>query len=74
MKVGPLAAVEAQRILDREARRLLQARIDADAIGTAAGADDGLLDDGADQIPASVEAEFVPVAGADGDRGRGGGE
>ena len=35
VKVGSLAAADAQRILDGAARRLLAARLDGDSIGTA---------------------------------------
>lgn len=72
--LGPLAVAEAQRILDREARRLLKARLDADAIGATAGPDDCSLDNRPDQVAPTVDRQLIPVTGADGDGGSGGGE
>ena len=72
--IPPAAAAEARRILDGAARRLLAARLDADPIGAATRADDRTVDHGADQGAALLEGEQVPVPGADGDRGRRGGE
>ena len=74
MTLGPPAAAEAQRILDRAARRLLAARLDRDAIRAAAGSNDGPIDHGADQGAPFVKVEQVPIASANGDRGRGGGK
>ena len=59
--LGPVALADAQRILDRAAARLLRARLDRDAVGTASGRDDGPVDDGADQVAPLVEGEDVPV-------------
>jgi hypothetical protein len=73
-RVAPTVAAEAQRILDRAARRLLAARLDSDSIGAAAGADGRAFDHGADQCSPLVTREKVPVAGTNGDCGRGGGE
>ena len=72
MKVGPLAAGEAQRILNGAARRLLDVRLDGDAIRAAAGTDNGTLDHRGDQGAALAKGERVPIAGADGDPRRGG--
>jgi hypothetical protein len=65
---------EAQAILDRAARRLLAARLDADAVRAAARTDDGAIDDGTDQSASLVQRKQVPVASAEGDRRRGGGD
>jgi hypothetical protein len=72
VKAGPLATAEAQRILDRAARRLLAASLDRDSVGPTAGTNDGSIDNSNDEGAALVEGERVPVASADGDRGRGG--
>jgi hypothetical protein len=72
--VGPLASAEAQRILDRAARRLLTARLDGDAIRPAAGSNDGPIDHGTDQSAPLVKREQAPVTSANGDRRRRGGE
>jgi hypothetical protein len=69
-----LARFEAQRILDRAARRLLAARLDADPVSATTGRDDGSLDHGSNQGAPFFESEQIPVSGADGDRRRGGGE
>lgn len=74
MKVGSLAAAEAQRILDSAARRLLAPRLDRDPVGAAAGTDDRLLDHGDDQGSPFIEGENVPIPGANGDGRHGGGE
>ena len=60
---------DVRRILDREARRLLADQLDRDAAGPAAGSNVRPLDHGADQRPASVEAELGPVLGRDRDGG-----
>jgi hypothetical protein len=70
LSVGAVA--EAQRILDRAARRLLAARLDGDAIGATARTDRRLLDNGADQRATFLEREDVPIADANTDRRRGG--
>jgi len=67
-----IPAAEAQRILDRAARRLLAARLDRDAVGAAAGTNDGAIDHGADQSAPLVKRQQVPVPRANGDRRRGG--
>jgi hypothetical protein len=73
VRAGPIAAAQAQQILDRAARRLLDARLDRDAVGpSTAGIDGRARDQGADQSAALVERQQVPVASANGDRGRGG--
>jgi hypothetical protein len=70
--IGPTAAAEAQRILDRAARRLMQVRLDADAIGAAARTNDGTVDDRDDEGSPLVKRQRIPVASTDRDRGRGG--
>jgi hypothetical protein len=65
-------AVEAQRILDREARRLLAARLDADAVRATTGANNRCTDDSLDEVALPLVAEQVPIASADCDSGRGG--
>jgi hypothetical protein len=72
VKVGPLAAADAQRILDRAARRLLNARLDHDAVGAAAGANNSAGDDGGDEGALLVAGERIPLTSRNGDRGRGG--
>jgi hypothetical protein len=72
--LGASAAAEAQRILDRAARRLLEARLDCDAIGAASGSDDCALHNGPNQGTPLIDGQQIPVPGADGDRGRGGGK
>jgi hypothetical protein len=73
-QLAPSARAEAQRILDAAARRLLRARLDADSVGTATGADDGLSDHGPDQGALLVKGEVGPIARADRERRPGGGE
>ena len=69
--LGVLATLDAQRILDRAARRLLAARLDGDPVGTPAGADDGPLDDGPDQgsplvkVSTSQSPALTVIAGAE---------
>ncbi len=70
----PAVAAEAQRILDREARRLLAARLDADAIRATTGADNRCTDHSLDEVALPLVAEQFPIAGADRDSGRGGSE
>ena len=61
---------DVQRILDAEARRLLAGELDGDPVGTAAGSNPDLGDDGADQGAAGVERQAIPVPrGADRDDG-----
>ena len=72
MMLPPAVAAEAERILDREARRLLAARLDADAIRATTGADNRCTDDSLDEVALTLVAEQVPITGADGDRRRGG--
>lgn len=67
-----VALPEAQRILDRAPRRLLDARLDGDAIRAAAGTDDGTLDYGDDEGAPLVERQRIPIATAEGGCGRGG--
>jgi hypothetical protein len=74
VKVGPLAAAEAQRILDRAARRLLDVRLDGDAIGATTRPNDGSIDHGDDQGAPLVKGQRIPIASADCDRRRGGRE
>ena len=52
---------ECQRILDREARRLLLARMDGELVGPVPGGDIDALDHGADQVTAPLEGDLVPV-------------
>ena len=66
MMLPPAVAVEAQRILDREARRLLAARLDADAVRATTGANNSSTDDGLDEVALPLVAEQVPVAGGSG--------
>lgn len=56
-----------QRILDREARRLLTEGLDGDAVGAPAGSDGRASDHCLDEIPASIETEAIPVGRADHD-------
>jgi hypothetical protein len=72
--LSPSVAAEARRILDREARRLLAARLDADAIRTTTGANNRGTYDGLDEVALPLVAEQVPIASANGDRRRGSGE
>jgi hypothetical protein len=72
VKIGPLAASDGQRILDRAARRLLEARLDGDAVAAAAGANNSTSDDGRDESALLVQSQGVPVTSTDGLRGRGG--
>ena len=62
---------EVRRILDAEARRLLAEQLDPDALGaTSVLRDCGALDGGADQRPAGVEGQAIPIVGSvDDDRG-----
>jgi hypothetical protein len=57
---------EVQRILDREARLLLAARLDRDPVEAAAGGDDDPVDDGPNESTTTLEGEGVPVARRDG--------
>ena len=59
--IPPHVRAECQRILDREARRLLLARMDGELVGPVAGGDVDALDHGADQVAAPLEGELVPV-------------
>jgi hypothetical protein len=70
--ISPAVAAEAERILDREARRLLAARLDADAIRATTGADNSSTDDSLDEVALPLVTEQVPITSADGDSGRGG--
>ena len=72
MTLGPLAAAEAQRILDRVARRLLQARLNANAIGAAAWTNNGTLDGGADEVTPPLCGKVIPLTSAERDRRCGG--
>ena len=72
--MSPLPAhvhAEVRRILDAEARRLLAEQLDADALGaTSVLGDRGALDRGADQRPAGVEGQAIPIVGSvDDERG-----
>src|SRR5512142_2524891 len=69
MTLGPTAASEARRILDRAARRLLAARLDRDPVETTTGADDGSLDDRPNQSAPLVDGEQVPIPHPERDRG-----
>jgi hypothetical protein len=61
---------EVQRILDREARRLLSDELDGHAVSATAGSDPSLSDHGPDESPASVERQAIPIRrGADGQNG-----
>lgn len=70
VKVGPLAAAEAQRILNGAARPLLDARLDGDAIRAAAGTDDDTVDHGNDEGAPLVKRQRIPIASIDRERGR----
>jgi hypothetical protein len=72
--IGATAAVEAQRILDRAAQRLLAAGLDADSIAAATRPDDRAVNDDPNQGSPLLEREHVPIASANGDRRRGGGD
>ena len=52
---------EVQSILDREARRLLLARMDGELVGPVPGGDVDALDHGADQFAAPLEGDLDPV-------------
>ena len=47
-KLPPRVRVHVERILDREARRLLDEQLDRDAVDATAGGNDGALDDRSD--------------------------
>ena len=70
MRLSPRAQNDARHVLDRAARRLLQARLHANTVGASARHDDGAIDDGADQVATLVVGELVPVGGRNGDDGR----
>jgi hypothetical protein len=72
--LSPRARAEAQRILDAAARRLLAARLDGDSIRATAGSDSRTLDNSTDEGALLVDGELVPIADANGDGRRGGGD
>ena len=59
----PAARAEVQRILDAEARRVLGARLEGDAIVATTRSDEDALEDGLDDPATTLEAETVPVSG-----------
>lgn len=70
VRLPPRVATEVRRILDREARRLLAEGFDRDTLDAAAGANDSVLHDSADQGTPALGAEVVPVKrAADGQPG-----
>ena len=60
----PAARAEVQRILDAEARRVLAARLEGDAIVAAARRDEGASEYGLDDSAPSVEAQARPILGS----------
>lgn len=67
----PDVRAEVQRILDAEARRLLAEQLHGDAPRAATGDDYDAPDGRADQRPARIERETLPVGRrVDRDRGR----
>jgi hypothetical protein len=69
----PHVRAEVQRILDREARRLLLARVDGELVGPVSGGDVDALDHGPDQVAAPLEGDLVPVTVRLERKGRAGG-
>ena len=66
----PAARSEVQRILDAEARRVLAARLEGDAIVTTTGSDEDSLEDGPDDPATALGAQAVPILGSvENDRG-----
>src|SRR5262245_7570216 len=57
----PRVAAEVQRILDREARRLLAEELDMHAARSSAGGDGDSLDQRLDQISSSRDRQVGPV-------------
>ena len=57
----PAARAEVQRILDRPARRLLDARLERQAVETAPGRDCDAEEDGLDKGSALVQVQEVPL-------------
>jgi hypothetical protein len=62
------ARLDAQRVLARAARRLLEARLDGDPLAATPGLDDDPVDDGPDEVTLLVKREDMPVVGADSHR------
>ena len=56
------AIADAQRILDRAARRLLAASLDGNSSLSSPREDHGAIDDGPDEVALLVEGEQIPVA------------
>jgi hypothetical protein len=67
----PSARAEVQRILDAEARRILAASLEGDAIVPAAGSNKRAREDSLDDSAAPLEAQGVPVRGGVENNGRG---
>ena len=59
--LGPVALADAQRVLDRAAARLYVRGSTVIRSVTAAGGDDGPVDDGTDQVAPLGEGEEIPV-------------
>ena len=70
MRLSPTAQNDARHILDRAARRLLQARLHANTVGAFPRHHDSTIDDSADQVSALVHREVVPVGSRNGDNRR----
>lgn len=69
-RLSPGARADAQRILDRAARRLLRERLDGDPVGALpTRGDNSTGDHRPDEIPLLAEGEVVPVIGRNGDGG-----
>ena len=60
----PAARAEVQRILDAEARRVLAARLEGEAIVAATRSDKDALEDGLDDPATTFEAQAVPISGS----------
>jgi hypothetical protein len=70
--VGAAALAEAQRVLDRAAARILEARRNRNTIRATTGCDGCAGERGADESASLVDREQIPVLGGDRDSGRSG--
>jgi hypothetical protein len=61
----PTVRARVERILDREARRLLAEELDGDSVGTATRVNRDGLHGGSDQVTATSKAEVVPIIDRD---------
>lgn len=60
-----MSLIEAQRILDREARRLLDEQLGGESLDPPSGSDPDLSDGGPDQTPLRLKRKPIPVGNAD---------